>query len=119
MKILIVDDSSTVRSALESDGHVILEAPDGVLALAALESQAPIDAVILDWNMPVLNGFDCLQRIRADPAHNRTKVVMCTTEAEKSRVMRAIKGGANGYVIKPIDAETLKAQLAKVCGAPV
>lgn len=122
MKILTVDDSMTarliVKGAFASEGHTILEAPDGAVALTVLEAQAPVDVVILDWNMPVMNGLECLKAIRANPAFKSVKVVMCTTEAEKSQVVTALKAGANGYLLKPVTKETLQTQVAKMCGAP-
>lgn len=123
MKILTIDDSLTARMIIkrtfESEGHEILEAPDGAVGLSMLEEQAAIDVVILDWNMPVMNGLDCLVGIRKNPDFKNVKVIMCTTEAEKSQVMTAIKAGANGYVLKPVDPEKLKLAVTKACGANV
>ena len=120
MKILTVDDSMTarliVKRTLEPDGHEMLEAQDGAAALTMLEKHHPVDLVVLDWNMPVMNGFECLQAIRQNAQYKDVKIVMCTTEAEKARVMEAIKAGANGYVLKPVDQAKLKDQVAKACG---
>jgi two-component system chemotaxis response regulator CheY len=123
MKVLSVDDSMTarliVKKILEEDGHTVLEAPDGAIALSIIESQKPIDLVVLDWNMPTMNGLECLQQIRKNPNYSTVKVVMCTTEAERSMVVEAVKAGANGYVLKPVDPENLRAQVNKVCGIAV
>lgn len=105
------------RTFQDVEGCTILEAPDGAVALSVLESQHPVDVVVLDWNMPVMDGFECLQNIRKNPAYSDVKILMCTTEAEKSSVVKAIKAGANGYILKPVDGESLKAQVVKMCGA--
>ncbi len=123
MKIVTIDDSLTarliVKRTFEAEGHTVLEAPDGAAGLAVVESQMPIDCVVLDWNMPIMNGLECLEAMRKNPKLKGVKVIMCTTEAEKARVKQAIMAGANGYVLKPVDQDALKAQVAKVCGAAV
>lgn len=123
MKILTIDDSLTARMIIkrtfESEGHEILEAPDGSVGLSVLQEQSPVDVVILDWNMPVMNGLECLTEMRKNADFKNVKVIMCTTEAEKSQVMTAIKAGANGYVLKPVDPDKLKQAVAKACGANV
>jgi len=120
MKMLVIDDSMTarliVKRALESEGHTVLEAPDGAVGLTVLQVNPRIDAIILDWNMPVMNGFDCLTEIRSNPAYNGIKIIMCTTEAERGQVVRAIKSGANGYVLKPFTPPILMAAVNKVMG---
>jgi len=120
MKILSVDDSATarliVKQTFEGEGHQVLEAPDGAVALAVLEAQPGIECVVLDWNMPVMNGIDCLKAIRKKPDMKNIKVVMCTTEAEKSSIMAAIKAGANGYVLKPVTPESLIGGVNKAMG---
>ncbi len=123
MKVLVVDDSRTargiVKSTFEEQGHTVFEAPDGAAALSMLEVQGSIDLVVLDWVMPVMNGFDCLRAIRKNPAFNNVKIVMCTTESERSQVLDAVRAGANGYVIKPIDPEALVAKAGKACGVAI
>ncbi len=121
MKILTVDDSVTarliVKRTYEGEGHKVLEAADGAAALQMLEQQSPIDAVILDWNMPVMTGIECLHEMRKNAAFKDVKVLMCTTEAEKSSIVTAIKAGANGYLLKPVTPAKLIEQLAKVTTA--
>ena len=123
MKILTIDDSATarliVRRTFESMGHDVIEAQDGAEALTVLENQSPVDVIILDWNMPVMNGFDCLCEIRKDAGYKDVKIVMCTTEAEKPSIVRAVKAGADGYVLKPVTPSTLIDQVAKVSGATI
>ncbi len=123
MKILAVDDSMTARMIIkrsfESQGHEVFEAENGVAALSVLRSEEDIQLVVLDWNMPMMNGLECLKEIRADPNVKGVKVIMCTTESEKSQVIKAVKVGVDGYVVKPVQPDVLKAQTAKACGVAV
>lgn len=109
MKILLVDDSRTIRNiqknTLASMGHAdVLEASDGVEALAVLAAQRP-DLVLVDWNMPNMDGITLIRKIRE--TDTTLPLIMVTTEAEKRRVMEALKAGVNNYVVKPFTAETL------------
>ncbi len=109
MNIMLVDDSRTIRNiqkrTLVQLGHTeIVEAEDGVQALAMFNEKAP-DLILIDWNMPNMNGLTLVQKIRET---NKTiPLIMCTTEAEKARVLEAIKAGVNNYIVKPFTAETL------------
>ena len=109
MNIMLVDESRTIRKiqrrTLEQLGHTdILDAEDGVEALAKFNEKAP-DLILIDWNMPNMNGIELVQKIRET---NKTiPLIMCTTEAEKSRVLEAIKAGVNNYIVKPFTAESL------------
>lgn len=109
MKILVVDDSKTMRSivknCLASLGYNdVEEACDGRDALSKATACSP-SIVLLDWNMPNMNGLEFLQAFRA--AGNKTPVIMVTTEAEKARVIEAIKAGASDYVVKPFTPDVL------------
>ncbi len=109
MKIMLVDDSRTIRNieknVLTQLGHSdFLEAGDGVEALALLAAQMP-DLFLVDWNMPNMDGLTLVKNIRTKNTH--VPIIMVTTEAEKSRVVEAIKAGVNNYVVKPFSAETL------------
>lgn len=111
MKILLVDDSKTMRTIqkkmLETLGDVeFSEAEDGVEALATIAA-APggFSLVLVDWNMPNMDGHTLVTRIRQ--TDKRTPLIMCTTEAEKSRVIEALKAGVNNYVMKPFTPEVL------------
>lgn len=109
MKILLVDDSRTIRNiqknVLGQLGHKeIAEAADGVEALKAIAESKP-DLVLIDWNMPNMDGITLVRKIRE--TDKALPLIMCTTEAEKSRVIEAIKAGVNNYVVKPFTAETL------------
>ncbi len=120
MNILTVDDTRTsrliVRKCFEPLGHVVFDAENGQVALDVLASQSSMDVVMLDWNMPVMDGFTCLTEIRKNPAYKDVKIVMCTTEAEKTKVMKALGKGANGFLIKPVKPETMLETITKVVG---
>lgn len=120
MRILIVDDSSTTRRILcnvlrEAGYGEFLEAADGEAALGILESEQP-DVVLLDWNMPRLNGLETLKRIRAAEATKDLPVIMVTTEADRHHVLAAVKAGANNYVVKPFEAATIREKVEAVLG---
>ena len=113
MKIMLVDDSRTIRNiqknTLSGLGHTeIVEAADGLEALSALQSESP-DLILLDWNMPNMDGLTFLRTIREKGV--KTPVIMCTTEAEKSRVLQAVQAGANNYIVKPFTPESLSEKI--------
>jgi two-component system chemotaxis response regulator CheY len=117
MKVLVVDDSTTLRRILAGTLRQlgmkdILEAPDGVAAVAIFDANKDIGLVLLDWNMPNMNGFEVLKTIRG--RGSQAAVVMVTTEAEKERILEAIKAGANDYVIKPFTQEIVIGKIQKV-----
>ena len=123
MKILLVDDSRTIRNiqrnVLGQLGYSeILEAGDGVEALQVLKGERP-DLMLVDWNMPNMDGLTLVKRVRE--ADKTLPIIMCTTEAEKARVLEAIKAGVNNYVVKPFTAETMAEKIdqtmAKASGA--
>jgi two-component system chemotaxis response regulator CheY len=107
---LVVDDSRVVRKAarrmLEAQGFVVSEAGDGAEALSACRAAMP-DAVLLDWNMPVMDGLQFLRAARAEFGPDRPVVVLCTTEAGMERIVEALQAGAQEYVMKPFDAAIL------------
>jgi two-component system chemotaxis response regulator CheY len=116
MRMLLVDDSVTMRriqkTQINSLGITdILEAGDGQEALGKLKSNMPIDMVLLDWNMPVMDGMAFLKTVRADASFKDVKVIMCTSESEKSKVVEALKAGANNYIVKPFTPEALKEKI--------
>lgn len=118
MKILVVDDFLTmrriVRNLLKQIGYEnIAEAEDGAQALAKLKG-GEFGLVVSDWNMPNMNGIQLLRAVRSDPALKDTPVLMVTAEAEKEKVIEAIRAGVNNYVVKPFTAEILKEKLDKV-----
>ena len=113
MKILLVDDSRTIRTiqrnVLKQIGYNdVVEASDGLEALVAINSQKP-DLLIVDWNMPNMDGITLVRKVREKD--KVTPIIMCTTEAEKSRVIDAIKAGVNDYVVKPFTVESLSEKI--------
>ena len=114
MKILVVDDSSTMRriivNALAEMGQTdIVQAADGNEAAQAFAEHQDIGLILTDWNMPNMDGLEFLKQIRRDG--KELPVVMITTEAEKGNVLTAIKDGANNYVVKPFTTETLREKI--------
>ncbi len=120
MKILLVDDSTTMRriqkNTLEKLGYTeVMEAGDGQEAIASLK-KCKVDLVLMDWNMPNMNGLDALKAIKADPDLKSIPVMMVTSESEKTRIIEAIQSGAANYVVKPFQPETLKEKIQAVIG---
>ena len=120
MKALVVDDSLTIRriviKALGMAGiKDTAEAADGEEALKAVQGDS-FDLILLDWNMPKMTGIETLRALRS--SGNKTPVIMVTTEAEKSRVIEAIKSGANDYLIKPFSPDQLASKVKNLVGAP-
>lgn len=118
MKILIVDDFSTmrriVRNLLKELGFANAdEAEDGVVALQKLKG-GNFQFVVSDWNMPNMTGIDLLRAIRADAELKHLPVLMVTAEAKKENIIEAAQAGASGYVVKPFTAATLEEKLNKV-----
>lgn len=109
MRVFIIDDSKTMRniqkSALAQLGHTeIGEAGDGLDALSKVDVFNP-DLILCDWNMPVMDGITFVKQYRAKGS--KVPIIMVTTEAEKTRVVEAIKAGVNNYVVKPFTPESL------------
>ena len=114
---LIVDDSSVIRKVarciLEDMSFATTEAENGQAALEQCRSSMP-DAVLLDWNMPVMDGLDFLVALRKEQGGDRPTVVFCTTENDADHITRAISAGADEYVMKPFDREIIKAKFQEV-----
>jgi len=121
MKILLVDDSKTMRNiqkaVLAQLGHTdILEACDGQDALSRAPGYKP-DLMLVDWNMPNMDGLSFVKAWRQ--TNKTTPIIMVTTEAEKSRVIEAIKAGVNNYVVKPFTPDLLSQRIGETlakCG---
>ena len=118
MKILVVDDFSTMRrivkNLLKQLGYEnIDEAEDGEQALAKLRANR-FQFVVSDWNMPNMTGIELLKNVRNDPELKSLPFLMVTAEAEKEKVVEAIKAGVNNYIIKPFTAEILKEKMDKI-----
>ena len=116
-RCLIIDDSSVIRKVarriLESFGFSISEASDGRQALDACMKLMP-DAILLDWNMPVMDGYEFLRALRAMPGGDRPKVVFCTTENDLAHIARAMHAGADEYIMKPFDKHIVAAKFEEV-----
>ncbi len=115
MRALIIDDSRFVRSylrgLLHDKGIDCDEAVDGQAGLNRLHGDGRFDLVLLDWNMPVMNGLETLMRIREE-GFNDLKVLMVTTEAENDFIVRALEAGADEYLMKPFDHDAFDEKLA-------
>jgi two-component system, chemotaxis family, chemotaxis protein CheY len=111
---LIVDDSKVIRKVarhiLETLQFQVTEAMDGDEALTMCSSETP-DVILLDWNMPVMSGMDFLRAYRASMPQSAAKVIFCTTENGIGHIQAAIDAGADEYVMKPFDRETLENKL--------
>jgi len=114
---LVVDDSSVVRkiarSILEDMDFQITEAGDGEQALESCRETMP-DAVLLDWNMPVMDGYEFLGNLRRMPGGDGPKVVFCTTENDMDHISRALHAGANEYIMKPFDKDIVAAKFQEI-----
>ena len=114
---LIVDDSKVIRKVarhiLETLEFQVDEAGDGREALERCEANMP-DVVLLDWNMPVMSGMEFLRALRGGTTPSQPKVVFCTTENDIAHIRAAIEAGADEYVMKPFDRETLHIKLQLV-----
>jgi two-component system chemotaxis response regulator CheY len=114
---LVVDDSSIVRKIarriLEGLDFQVIEAEDGVDALVVCKKAMP-EAVLLDWNMPVMDGYHFLSHLRRMPGGETPRVVFCTTENGIEHISRALEGGANEYIMKPFDKEIIAAKFQEV-----
>jgi len=114
---LIVDDSRVVRMVarkiLQDLSFECVEAEDGRQARALCEKAMP-DAILLDWNMPVMNGMEFLLWLRAAPNGGHPKVVFCTTENDLAHIQEAMSAGADEYIMKPFDAAIIESKFSQV-----
>ena len=112
---LVVDDSAVIRKVarriLEGLSLRISEAEDGQQAMDFCRQRMP-DAILLDWNMPVMDGYEFLRGLRGMPGGMSPKVVFCTTESDFSHISAALEAGANEYIFKPFDMDTLRDKLS-------
>jgi two-component system chemotaxis response regulator CheY len=117
-KVLVVDDSPTVRQqvglALKQAGYEVVEATDGADGAAKVGSDPSIGMVILDVNMPRMNGLEMLESVKAGGKNADLPVIMLTSEGQQSLIERAKKAGAKGWIVKPFKAELLVAAVKKL-----
>lgn len=119
MKILIAEDSALMRRAITSVisklGHETIEAENGADALAKLRKNSQkVGMVILDWNMPVMDGYQALLKIKADDDFAHLPVLMATSDGAEDDVIKAIQAGATSYLIKPFKPEDLAERIEKI-----
>ncbi len=115
MKVMVVDDSKSIRQIerryLSQMGYEVLEAENGEEALKVLEENPDVALILLDWHMPVMNGYEFLKRVRANDKWANVKIMMVTTENQERSVIDAIMAGANEYLMKPFDQEMLESKI--------
>jgi two-component system chemotaxis response regulator CheY len=114
---LVVDDSGVVRKVarriVETLNFSVIEAEDGEKALEACKRSMP-EAVLLDWNMPVMDGLEFLVNLRRMPGGDMPKVVFCTTENGMDHIARALEAGADEYIMKPFDKDIVADKFREV-----
>ncbi|GBD39493.1 MAG: two-component system response regulator [Deltaproteobacteria bacterium] len=118
MKILVVDDFPTMRriikNLLKQLGYEnIEEAEDGIQAYSKLKNNG-FEFIVSDWNMPNMDGFELLKKVRSDPQLKDIPFLMVTAEAEKDKVIEAIKAGVSNYIVKPFTAEVLREKMDRI-----
>lgn len=110
-RAIVIDDSRAMRmilrNALVEHGFDVTEAADGRQAADALAASGPLDLALVDWNMPVMTGYDLVRALRADPRFDAMAIMMVSTESEATQVQRALDAGANEYMMKPFTSEVL------------
>lgn len=117
MLCLVVDDSRVVRKVarriVEDLGFACEEAENGKLAYEACEKNMP-DAILLDWNMPVMSGIEFIRELRKMENGARPKVVFCTTENDMAHIEQAVQAGADEYIMKPFDSEIIESKFSQI-----
>ena len=123
MQALVVDDSRAMRAILTrlmtGFGFDVVQAGDGAEALALLDGGLMPDVALVDWNMPVMDGFEFMGHMRRLPGGDQPKVVFCTTENNVAHIAQALSGGANEYIMKPFDKDIIADKFAEVGLIPV
>ena len=126
MNLLIVDDSKVMRNIIKNSlltyfkkpdySEVnIFEAEDGLVAMDKIGKE-DINIMFLDWNMPNMNGEEVVEAVRANPEWNSTQIIMATTEGSKKNVLKAMRGGADGYVVEPFGQDIICKALDTITG---
>ena len=120
MKVMIVDDSAIMRRVIEQIlemlGHEAVQAAHGREALERLEEHGDVGLILLDWNMPEMNGLDFLTSAQQDERYQDIPVIMLTTESERRKMIQAIEAGAKHYLTKPFQPETLATKILQCVG---
>lgn len=115
MRALVIDDSKLMRSIigkiLRDVGFDVVEAGDGCQALDVLRMHRDIELVLVDWNLPVMDGLEFVKEVRRQPTLSHLRLLMVTAETEREQVARALAEGANEYVMKPFTKEVIVEKL--------
>jgi len=115
MNALVIDDSRAMRTILRGIlsnlGFNVLEAADGREAIEQMEQATDIVLALVDWNMPVMNGYEFIQEIRSSQVYDGTKLMMVTTETEMENVIAALEAGADEYLMKPFNTNAILEKL--------
>ena len=115
MQALIVDDSTTMRmilkAYLQKMGFTVTEAVNGLDALVKLRAMGKADVVLVDWNMPEMDGLDFVKAVRAEIGYAAMPLMMVTTNSEREHVERALAAGANEYIMKPFTGAMIREKL--------
>ncbi len=119
-KVLVVDDSSVMRQIIKNnlkqlgfDHGNLTDAEDGQMGLKKL-TEGGIDLVISDWNMPKMTGIEFLKAVRSDGSLKGTPFLMVTSEADKEKIMEAVKAGVSQYIVKPFNANQLEEKIKEI-----
>ena len=118
MRALVIDDSRAMRMILtrilKDVGFDVIEAGHGKEALERLAGIQPPELLMVDWNMPIMDGLALIKAVRADRAYDVARIMMVTTESERARVAEALGAGANDYMMKPFTREAVLEKLARL-----
>src|SRR5262245_29882766 len=116
MRALVIDDSRATRAIigkiLRDEGMEVVEAANGREGLERLRQTAGVELVLVDWNMPEMDGLEFIKAVRGDRTFDPVRILMVTTETEQGQVVRALEAGANEYVMKPFTRDILVAKLS-------
>jgi two-component system chemotaxis response regulator CheY len=120
MKVLVVDDSAIMRKVIEQIlemlGHESVPAANGLDAFERLKEHSDVRLILLDWNMPEMNGIEFLRAVKDKPDLAEIPVIMLTTESERRKMIEAIEAGAKHYLTKPFQPETLATKILQSVG---
>ncbi|HKC49289.1 MAG TPA: response regulator [Myxococcota bacterium] len=122
MKVLVVDDSAIMRKVIEQIlemlGHEAVPAANGVEAFERLKEHDDVKLILLDWNMPEMNGIEFLRAVKGQSGLSMIPVIMLTTESERRKMIEAIEAGAKHYLTKPFQPETLATKILQCVETP-
>jgi len=114
-KAMVIDDSKAIRTILSRTlaevGYDVCQAANGLEALSVLEETDGVSLILVDWNMPQMNGLEFVKQIRSDPQYASVLLMMVTTETEIDQMVAALDAGANEYVMKPFTKEIIEDKL--------